>query len=180
MNFIILIHKTLFTMDFVKAKGEKRYILKLKDKQKRKAYKQTRDVHNNFPYLPNKKTYDESSSVMLNHCFRLGCSAYKKFHWHLTDKGINKGKTWGNSKHYNIHYAKQMIVVPDRQIDIKYKDNRTKEYVLDETKPVCVVCYTHNAGRGKFVYKLCSHGKQLCMTCAKICNRCPICRSVKC
>ena len=164
----------------LKAKGKERYESKLKEKQKWKAYKKMRGVHNDFPDLPSKKTYDVPSSATLMHCYRLDCSAYKKFHWDLTDKGVNKGKTWGNSKHYNIYYAKQMIVVPDRQIDIKYKDNTQKEYVLDESKPICVVCYTHNSGRGKFIYKLCSHGKQLCLTCAKMCNKCPICRASKC
>ena len=170
----------------LKSKGKDRHESMLKDKQKRKAYKQMQDVNNDSPYLRSKKKYDVPSSVMLKHCYRLHCSAFKKFFWEelafvCMDKGVNKGKMWGNSKdYYNIHYAKQMIVVPDREIDIKYKDNTQKEYVLDESKPICVVCYTHNSGRGKFIYKLCSHGKQLCLTCAKMCDRCPICRASKC
>ena len=76
-------------------------------------------------------------------------------------------------------YAKRLITLRDRPVEMKYKDNSAKEYIPDKSLPMCVVCYTHNAGRGKIIYKLCRHGKDLCITCAKQCTLCPVCRSPK-
>ena len=102
-------------MDF-KQKAESRYNKKIQDKKNRFANKQMRKIANESPYFPSKKSYDNSSSISRDYYYKQDGIEYKKIWLRMTDKGVNKGKTIGNTKHFNKHYAKQMIIFPERKL----------------------------------------------------------------
>ena len=59
-------------------------------------------------------------------------------------------------------------------VNTEYKNNSPKPPNPD--LPICLICYHNNAGRGKNIFKNCSHGKEMCLSCAKTQFSCPFCR----
>tara|TARA_B110001469_G_C9566059_1_gene280734 strand:- start:186 stop:710 length:525 start_codon:yes stop_codon:yes gene_type:complete len=59
-------------------------------------------------------------------------------------------------------------------INIKYKNNSRKP--TNPELPICLICCHNNAGRGKYIFKNCIHGKEMCLSCASSLFNCPFCR----
>ena len=93
-------------------------------------------------------------------------------------KGSMKGKVIITTSPNLLFFAKKDCKTIDYPLFQTYKNNSYKN-PFDESKPVCVVCYSNNSGAGRRIFKTCIHGNQLCYSCAKRCDRCPICRSPK-
>ena len=95
------------------------------------------------------------------------------------NKGKNKGKSgwYGGESNMNSYIARVDCYNHDHDFFLvnNYKNNSPKE--PDPNKPICVVCYVNNSGRGKFFFKKCQHGNDLCGACAKQLFSCPVCRS---
>lgn len=95
------------------------------------------------------------------------------------NRGHNKGntkRTKGVNNIYGSHFAKQDCKSDEFSLVYNYKDRSPKEVVFDPDKPICVVCYVRNSGMGRYVFKKCKHGTDLCMNCAIQLYSCPICR----
>jgi hypothetical protein len=103
--------------------------------------------------------------------------SYKKIKLYQ-NKGFNKGKTGllsVNNNVYRSYFAKKDCVNDEIELVHKYKDNSPKEPNPD--KPICVVCYYNNCGMGRYIFKKCRHGRDLCGTCARQLITCPVCRA---
>ena len=94
------------------------------------------------------------------------------------NRGHNKGNTKrskGTNNIYSSYFAKQDCKSDEFPLVYKYKDRSRKEVVFDTEKTICVVCYVRNSGIGRYVFKKCKHGTDLCMSCAIQLSSCPIC-----
>ena len=94
-------------------------------------------------------------------------------------RGHNKGNTQrakGASSIYGSHFAKQDCKSDEFSLVYNYKDNKPKNE-FDPNKPVCIICYDSNCGLGRYIFKKCKHGTNLCINCAKKLDICPICRA---
>lgn len=96
-----------------------------------------------------------------------------------SSRGHNKGntqRTKGANSIYGAHFAKQDCKSDEFSLIYNYKDNKPKNE-FDPNKPVCIVCYDSNCGLGRYVFKKCKHGTNLCINCAKQLQICPLCRA---
>ena len=108
--------------------------------------------------------------------------------------GINTGRnvcsrTYGykdsSRRKYNKYFALQDCIETlnnkHTELLLVYKYKKIKTYNIDEDlrEPLCVVCWYFRAGRGRFIFKKCRHGKELCKWCSKQLTRCPVCRADK-
>ena len=95
------------------------------------------------------------------------------------NRGHNKGNTKrskGANNIYGSHFAKQDCKSDEFSLVYNYKDRSPKEVIFDPDKPICVVCYDRNSGMGRYLFKKCKHGTDLCIGCARKLLNCPICR----
>ena len=101
-------------------------------------------------------------------------------------KGTTKGKSYacigGGLNKYNPNTSNKVYALKDCiTLDFPsfpvYKDNSRKPLIPDPSKSICVVCFYHNSGSGKKVFKACRHGSDLCYHCSRLLFTCPICRS---
>lgn len=93
-----------------------------------------------------------------------------------TQNGKNKGKSMISSKVITFHAHVECKREGDFPLIIEYKDNSPKEIIPDPNKPICVVCYHHNSGSGRKIFKACKHGSDMCWSCARQLITCPVCR----
>jgi hypothetical protein len=110
--------------------------------------------------------------------------------------GFSTGREAGNSMGYNLHttdfsrriYNKyftlqdcsELLNIKNTELALVYKYKNNKPIIKElEDHELCVICYCCKAGRGRFIFKKCRHGKDICGLCAKQLDRCPICRSEK-
>lgn len=94
-------------------------------------------------------------------------------------RGHNKGNTQrskGANNIYGAYFAKQDCKSDEFSLVYKFKDNTPKDR-FDHNKPICIICYDSNCGLGRYVFKKCKHGTNLCINCAKKLLICPICRA---
>jgi len=126
------------------------------------------------------KKYDKP----YKYCLYFGNQSNKKIKLYQ-NKGKNKGKSGRggasigrNTNVYSSYFAKKDCVNDEIILVHKYKDNSPKEPgEPDPTKPICVVCYYNNCGKGRYIFKKCRHGRDLCGTCARQLITCPVCRA---
>lgn len=122
---------------------------------------------------------------------------YKRYLSKKDNCGVNTGRegsnTWGYHLHnatdpsrriYNKYFTLQdcseLLNIKNTELALVYKYKNNKLIIKElEDHELCVICYCWKAGRGRFIFKKCRHGKDICGWCAKQLDRCPICRSEK-
>lgn len=182
-------------MDFYKNCGYKKYNNRLKYKIKRRSKYHDIEVDNMDTLdgisQPSNKLIDAFPQTdkyfWSSRDWKYDGPASSKMKHKGKNKGINKGNQCGlyiggfrnvtTLSHQTYFDAIQDIRgYSDFQLVYYYKDNSPKEIIVDESKPMCVVCYSKNSGSGRKIFKACNHGNELCFSCACQLVICPICR----